>query len=80
LKVILLTQEDLDAIFDPLQSRIVRRLRLLESFPELGASMMGSFSAYRSTVVGVFRIVYRIASANRIEVAYVRACRRARLI
>jgi plasmid stabilization system protein ParE len=84
LKVILLpqAQEDLDAIFDPLLSRIVRRLQLLKAAPELGAPMMGRFQGYRSTVVGMFRIVYRIRRrrANQvIEVAYIRHCRRAPL-
>lgn len=84
MKVILLpqAQEDLDAIFDPLLSRIVRRLQLLEAAPELGVPMMGRFQSYRSTVVGLFRIVYRIRRrrANQvIEVAYIRHCRRAPL-
>jgi plasmid stabilization system protein ParE len=72
-------QKDLDAIFDPLLSRIVRRLRLLEQFPALGASMIGSFDGYRSTVVGMFRIVYRLLPSQTIEVAYIRNCRRAPL-
>jgi len=69
-------QEDLDAIFDPVLSRIVKRLRLLERFPELGAPMLGQFDGYRSTVVAMFRIVYRVKPAGTIEVAYIRHCRR----
>lgn len=81
MKVILLpqAQKDLDAIFDPLLSRVVRQLRQLERFPELGAPMIGPFDGYRSTVVGMFRIVYRVLPADTIEVAYVRNCRRAPL-
>jgi plasmid stabilization system protein ParE len=81
LKIVLLpqAQKDLDAIFDPLLSRIVRRLRLLERFPESGAVMIGPLDGYRSTVVGIFRIVYRIVSAETLEVAYLRNCRRAPL-
>jgi plasmid stabilization system protein ParE len=84
LKVILLpqAQEDLDAIFDPVLSRIVRRLRLLEADPALGAPMMGQFQGYRSIVVGMFRIVYRVRrrrTTEAIEVAYIRHCRRAPL-
>jgi plasmid stabilization system protein ParE len=72
-------QADLDVIFEPLLSRIVRRFRLLERFPELGAPMMGPFDGYRSTVVGMFRIVYRIVAARTIEIAYIRHCSRAPL-
>jgi hypothetical protein len=77
LKIVLLPQatDDLDPIFDPVRSRIVRRLRLLERFPELGAPMIGPFRGYRSTVVAMVRIVYRIASASTIEVAYSAAVR-----
>jgi plasmid stabilization system protein ParE len=64
---------------DPLLTRVVRRLRLLERFPEIGAPMIGPFDGYRSTVVGLFRIVYRVRSAHMIEVAYIRNCRRAPL-
>jgi plasmid stabilization system protein ParE len=39
--------------------------------------MTGPFSGYRSTVVGLFRIVYRIATRTRIEIAYIRHCKRA---
>ena len=81
MRVVLLpqAQEDLDAIFDPLLSRVIRRLRLLESFPGLGAPMMGPFSGYRSTVVGLFRIIYRVRPTKVIEVVSIRNCRRAPL-
>jgi plasmid stabilization system protein ParE len=80
-KVVLLPQAEqaLDQIFDPLHARIIKRLRLLERFPELGARMLGPFHAYRSTVVGTFRVIYRARSAEVIEVAYIRNCRRAPL-
>ena len=81
MKVVLLpqAQKDLDAIFDPLLSRIVKRLRLLERFPRLGTSMVGPFHGYRSTVVGLFRIVYRVLPGATIEVAYIRDDHRAPL-
>jgi plasmid stabilization system protein ParE len=81
LKIVLLpqAQKDLDAIRDPLLGRIAKRLRLLERFPSLGAPMMGAFDGYRSTVVGMFRIIYRRLPRNTIEVAYIRDCRRAPL-
>ena len=80
MKIVLLpqAQNDLDAIFEPLLSRVTRRIRLLERFPELGAPMIGPFSGYRSTVVGMFRIVYR-PRGKIVEVAYIRDCRRAPL-
>ena len=81
MKVILLPQaaKDLDATFDPLLSRIVKRLRLLERFPAFGAPMVGPFHGYRSTAVGLFRIIYRVLPSATIEIAYIRDCRRAPL-
>lgn len=53
MKVTLLpqAQQDLDAIYDPVLGRIIRALRLLEKFPEMGAPMVGPFTGYRSTIV-----------------------------
>jgi plasmid stabilization system protein ParE len=68
-------QEDLDAVRDPLFSRIIKQLQALEDFPELGAAMAGPFLGWRSFVVDFFRVVYRVSS-DRIEVGYVRDCRR----
>jgi plasmid stabilization system protein ParE len=78
LKVVLLPQaeHDLDEIYDPVLGRVVRRLRLLERFPEMGAPMIGPFAGYRSTIVAMFRIVYRVLPRGVVEVAYVRHCRR----
>jgi hypothetical protein len=42
----------------------------------MGAAMNGPFAGYRSTVVGLFRIVYRITSPKLVEIAYIRHCRR----
>ncbi len=79
MKVVLLpqAQEDLDGIDDPVLSRVIRRLRLLERLPELGAPMIGPFVGYRSTVVAMFRVVYRVLPRDVVEVAYIRHCRRA---
>jgi plasmid stabilization system protein ParE len=79
LRVVLLpqAQEDLDAVYDPVFSRIVRRLQLLERLPELGPPMIGPFSGYRSTVVAMFRVVYRVLPNGVVEIAYIRHCRRA---
>ena len=79
MKVVLLrqAQETLDEIYEPVLARIIRRLRLLERLPELGAPMIGPFMGYRSTVVAMFRIVYRLMPGEVVEVAYIRHCRRA---
>lgn len=78
MKVALLpqAQEDLDSVFEPLLSRVVRRLEALREFPDLGAPMAGPFSGYRSTVVDMFRVVYRLLPPDMIEAAYIRDCRR----
>lgn len=68
-------QEDLDAIREPLYGRIQSRLAALGDFPEIGAAIPGPFTGLRSTVVDFFRIVYRVTDV-RVEVAYVRDCRR----
>jgi plasmid stabilization system protein ParE len=79
LKVVLLpqAQADLDEIYEPVLGRLIKRLRMLEDLPELGAPMLGPFAGYRSTVVSMFRIVYRLLPRGVVEVAYVRHCRRA---
>jgi hypothetical protein len=45
----------------------------------MGAAMVGPFTGYRSTVVDMFRIVYRILPRGVVEIAYIRDCRRAPL-
>lgn len=79
MKVVLLpqAQRDLDAIYDPVLGRIIRHLRLLERYPEMGSAMVGPFAGYRSTIVSMFRIVYRVLPRGVVEIAYVRHCRRA---
>jgi len=78
LKVVLLPQaeEDLDAVYEPLLSKVLDRLEILREFPELGARMPGPFAGYRSTVVELFRIVYRLEPKNVILIVYIRDCRR----
>lgn len=79
MKVILLpqAQKDLDQVYEPVLGRIVKRLRYLEKTPLLGVAMTGPFEGYRSTVVAMFRIVYRAVGTKTIQVAYIRHCRRA---
>ena len=78
MKVILLpqAQEDLGGIEHPLLARVLKRLGALRRYPDLGAPMVGPFAGYRSSVVGLFRIVYKRPSPDLIQVAYIRHCRR----
>lgn len=78
MKIVLLpqAQEDLDIIFEPLLTEILEKLELLEEYPYWGAAMDGPYTGYRSFVVDIFRIVYKIVSENRIEIAYIRHCKR----
>ena len=77
-EVFLLPQalEDLDAVRDPLFTEIVERIQWLKEHPFWGAAMDGPFTGYRSFVVGIFRVVYRVISEKRIEIAYIRHCKR----
>ena len=68
--------EDLDLIEEPLFSRIVHRLHLLQKFPNLGCPLTGSFSDWRGTAVGLFKIYYQV-TARGVEIGYVRHGRRA---
>jgi plasmid stabilization system protein ParE len=67
---------DLDAIFDPLYTRVVSRILALGDYPELGAPMGGAYGEYRSTVVEFFRIVYRLRTDEVVEITFIRDCRR----
>jgi len=77
-KVELLPQAaaDLDGIADPLYGRVKKRLGALGRFPELGAPMAGAYAEYRSTVVDLFRIVYRLRPDGILEITFIRDCRR----
>jgi plasmid stabilization system protein ParE len=77
-KVELLPQAaaDLDGIIDPLYGRVMKRLNALGRFPELGSPMAGAYVGYRSTVVDLFRIVYRLRPDQAVEIAFIRNCRR----
>ena len=69
-------QEDLDEIVELALSKIVKRLDALRRYPTLGAVMTGPYAGYRSTVAGIFRIVYKQALADTLFIAYIRHCRR----
>jgi plasmid stabilization system protein ParE len=77
-RIILLPQaiQDLDHIFEPVLGRVLDRVGLLRMFPEFGPTLEGRFSGCRSFLVEPFRIVYRIAAEDRIEVLFVIHVRR----
>ena len=68
-------QADLDGIDEPLLSRIRKRLAALSAYPSLGSPLFSPLHAYRATVVGHFRIVYK-QTPRALEVCYIRDCRR----
>lgn len=77
MKVVILpqAQADLDEIKEPLLSGIRKRLTALGSYPSLGSPLFSPLAAYRATVVGHFRIVYK-QKPHAVEVCYIRDCRR----
>lgn len=68
-------EEDLRSIYEPAFSEIVERLQLLRRFPEMGTPMSPPFHRWRSIVVGIFRVIYRITPRG-LEIAWVRHCKR----
>jgi hypothetical protein len=71
-------QRDLDALAPDLFDQIIEALQLLKQYPYLGPAMVGAFQGFRALEVcrGRYRIVYRVVSEKRLDVAYVRRCRR----
>ena len=71
-------QKDLEALPLGIQDQIVAKLELLRDFPELGPAMFDAFHGYRALLAArnSYRIIYRIASGELIEVAYIRHCAR----
>ena len=77
-KILILSQaeEILDEITEPLFSQIISRIELLRSFPELGGPMQDDYEGYRSLVVEMFLVIYRVISELEVEVALIHHCRR----
>ena len=69
-------ERDLDAISDPLYTRVLARINALGDYPELGAVMGAAYGEYRSTIVEFFRIVYRVRPDAVVEITFIRDCRR----
>jgi plasmid stabilization system protein ParE len=60
------------------QDQIIAKLDLLRDVPEIGPAMFDAFRGYRALLAArnSYRIVYKIASNDLIEVAYIRHCAR----
>ena len=71
-------QKDLEALPLHIQDQIIAKLELLRDLPEMGVSMFDAFYGYRALLAArnTYRIVYRVASHNLVEVAYIRHCAR----
>ena len=71
-------QKDLEALPPAIQDQIIAKLELLRYFPELGPAMFDAFQGYRALLAAknTYRVVYRIATDDLIEVAYIRHCAR----
>ena len=69
-------QEDLESIQDPLWTEILEKISFLKEYPDWGAPMDGPFTGTRSFVAGIFRVIYTIVSDKRIEILYIRHCKR----
>ncbi|NNN07019.1 MAG: type II toxin-antitoxin system RelE/ParE family toxin [Elusimicrobia bacterium] len=67
---------DFQAIAEPLHGRVLKRLEVLGDFPELGSPLNRAFTGYRSTIVELFRIVYRLRTDGVVEITFIRDCRR----
>ena len=71
-------QKDLDHLPPPIQDQIIAKLEHLRDFLELGPAMFDAFQGYRALLAAknTYRVIYRIASHDLIEVAYIRHCAR----
>jgi plasmid stabilization system protein ParE len=71
-------EKELEALPSGIQDQIVAKLELLRDFPEMGPAMFDAFEGYRALLAArnTYRIIYRIVSDHRIDVAYIRHCSR----
>ena len=78
MKVIFLPQaeENLLAITEPLFTKMVEKIRLLESFPLMGPAMDDELAGYRGLTIDIFRVLYRVIPDRHVEIAYIRHCKR----
>lgn len=71
-------EKELLALPHALQDEILHKIELLQKFPEMGTRMDRAFEGYRFILAGKnrYRIIYKIKTADLVEVAYLRHCRR----
>lgn len=71
-------EKDLLELPDKLQDEILNKAAMLADFPHMGPAMERAFRGYRCLLAGNnrYRIVYKVVSAKRVEIAYIRHCRR----
>ena len=71
-------ERELSALPASVQDRILAKLEMLREFPEMGAPMFDAFQGYRAMLAArnKYRIVYRVAADDRVEIAYIRYCAR----
>jgi len=74
-------EKELAALPFAVQDQIIAKLEMLRDFPELGVAMFDAFDGYRALLAArrSYRIIYRIVSADLLEVAYIRHPRSGRL-
>ena len=72
LQIVFLEQaaEELERLYDPLYSRILKKIDLLARFPHLGVEMFDAFFGYRSLVAEPYRMIYQVIGEKYIEVAF----------
>ena len=71
-------ERDLLSLPDPVQDEVMHKLELLAEFPRMGPMMEMAYRGCRFVLAGRnrYRIVYKIASSQLIEIVSVRHCRR----
>jgi mRNA-degrading endonuclease RelE of RelBE toxin-antitoxin system len=69
-------EKELEALPSGIQDQIIAKLELLRDFQEMGPAMFDAFEGYRSLLAArnTYRIIYRIVSDHRIDIAYIRHC------
>jgi plasmid stabilization system protein ParE len=71
-------EKDLLALPPDLQDEILSKIEVLQEFPQIGPRMERVFSQYRYILAGKnrYRIIYKIIPSGKVQIAYIRHCRR----
>jgi mRNA-degrading endonuclease RelE of RelBE toxin-antitoxin system len=58
---------------EPLRSRVMAKVKLLEAFPTMGPAMDGSYEGFRQLLVRPYRVIYQFdEGADVVWIAYLR--------